>query len=408
MFRLAGWGWAGLGCDTPPSAPGREAPKAAAFAARCIIARPPPREGPGGGGGQARIAGQPRRRPCPRGCRSLGSLPRLAGLGNYTATSVHTSTTPTKMRTASTLAALLLAGGIASAAPSGSGNSTTTTCAKGLYVLVARGTTEPQGAGVTGQLANNITAKIPGSKVEALVYPATFTDPAYQDSVAAGVKSMQVLVNRYLDACPDGKVAIMGYSQGAHVGMDAVCGGSGGIFDAARALPKPDVEKNVVAMVFFGDPTHVANVTYDKGTSIKNGLFERSNASVTTCKQYSDRLVSYCDTGDVYCDGGSNKKVHGGYVGKYGDEVVKYVVDKYNAATGGGNSTSSATGTATATTAAPTGSGSATATGSGGASATGSGTPTPTHTGAAAGLSVGAGAYVAPLVVMGAAAWAAL
>ncbi len=25
-------------------------------------------------------------------------------------------------------------------------------------------------------------------------------------------------------------------------------------------------------MVFFGDPTHVANLTYDKGTSIKNGV----------------------------------------------------------------------------------------------------------------------------------------
>ncbi|GJN72734.1 hypothetical protein PLIIFM63780_006797 [Purpureocillium lilacinum] len=315
------------------------------------------------------------------------------------------------MRAASSLAALALLAGAASAAPSISGRNATT-CATGLYIVVARGTTEPQGAGVTGLLAGNITAKIPGSKVEALVYPATFSDPAYQDSVADGVKGMQSVVNNYLDACPDGKMAIMGYSQGAHVGMDAVCGGSGGVFDAARALPTADIKKNVIAMVFFGDPTHVANLTYDKGTSIKNGLFERSNSSVDTCKQYSDRLVSYCDTGDVYCDVGKDKKVHGGYVEKYGDDVIKYVVDKYHAAIMGTNSTtttatSSATGTATV---APTGSGSATATTTG-ASATGSGTGTgtgaasPTKTAGAAGLSAGKGLYMAPLVV-GVAAWA--
>ncbi|PWI69535.1 hypothetical protein PCL_01182 [Purpureocillium lilacinum] len=310
------------------------------------------------------------------------------------------------MRAASSLAALALLAGAASAAPSISGRNATT-CATGLYIVVARGTTEPQGAGVTGLLAGNITAKIPGSKVEALVYPATFSDPAYQDSVADGVKGMQSVVNNYLDACPDGKMAIMGYSQGAHVGMDAVCGGSGGVFDAARALPTADIKKNVIAMVFFGDPTHVANLTYDKGTSIKNGLFERSNSSVDTCKQYSDRLVSYCDTGDVYCDVGKDKKVHGGYVEKYGDDVIKYVVDKYHAAIMGTNSTtttatSSATGTATV---APTGSGSATATTTGGASATGTGTGTgtgaasPTKTAGAAGLSAGKGLYMAPLVV---------
>ncbi|UNI19294.1 Acetylxylan esterase [Purpureocillium takamizusanense] len=322
------------------------------------------------------------------------------------------------MRATSSLALLLA--GVAAADPSPNPwrkqhppvtNKATSTCATGLFVLVARGTTEPQGAGVTGLVAGNITEKIPGSKVQALDYPATFSDPAYQDSVAAGVKSMQSVVNNYLNDCPDGKMAILGYSQGAHVGMDAVCGGSGGVFDAARALPVADIKKNVLAMVFLGDPTHVANVTYDKGTSIKNGLFERNNASVETCKQYSDRLVSYCDTGDTYCDVGKDKKVHGGYVAKYGDEIVKYVVDKYHAAVIGGNATTTTTSaTATATTAAPTGSGASSATTTTGAAATGSGTATgaaasATKTGAAAGLSAGKGMYLAPLV-MGVAAWA--
>lgn len=88
-------------------------------------------------------------------------------------------------------------------------------CAKGLYILYARGTGEPQDTGMTHGISVDIAKRIPGSKVVPVVYPATFTAPPYQDSVADGVKNMQERILQYAKDCPDGKMALLGYSQGA-------------------------------------------------------------------------------------------------------------------------------------------------------------------------------------------------
>ena len=87
------------------------------------------------------------------------------------------------------------------------------TCAKGLYMIVARGTGEEQGTGVTGILAKEIADKIDDSKVEALDYPATFTDPDYPVSEKDGVEAMSELITSYHKDCPNGKIAVLGYSQ---------------------------------------------------------------------------------------------------------------------------------------------------------------------------------------------------
>ena len=117
-------------------------------------------------------------------------------------------------------------------------------CAKGLYILYARGTGEPQDTGMTHGISVDIAKRIPGSKVVPVVFPATFTAPPYQDSVADGVKNMQERILQYAKDCPDGKMALLGYSQGAHVTMDSVCGGSGGVFDKVPPIPEEIVKKS--------------------------------------------------------------------------------------------------------------------------------------------------------------------
>lgn len=87
----------------------------------------------------------------------------------------------------------------------------TPSCAKGLYMVVARGSEEPAGTGVTGNLTSQIAAKVPNSQVVAVDYPATLTD--YETSEGDGVKAMQLLLNNYGQACPGSKIAILGYSQ---------------------------------------------------------------------------------------------------------------------------------------------------------------------------------------------------
>ena len=59
--------------------------------------------------------------------------------------------------------------------------------------------------------------------IEAIDYPATLTD--YGSSSAAGTAAMTVALNNVAIECPSTKVVLMGYSQGAHVVGDTMCGG---------------------------------------------------------------------------------------------------------------------------------------------------------------------------------------
>ncbi|KHN98641.1 Cutinase [Metarhizium album ARSEF 1941] len=280
-------------------------------------------------------------------------------------------------------------------------------CAQGLYMITVRGTGEEQGIGVFGSLIGREVAKqIKGSKVVALEYPATLADPLYPYSVGNGTKDLTELLQEHQTSCPDGKVAILGYSQGAQVTLDTLCGTDEVGFQATAPIPS-DAVKNVVAITVFGDPTHIANVSYDRGTSKNNGLFPRKNSA--NCEKYASKMASWCDTGDVYCDLGDDRAVHGQYIEKYGREIIQFIVDKYKGKSGD-NSTSVTTGVptgaptggispgvnSTATTAKPTNSG----TPSGGGAATSP--PAPVPQGAAAGLDMASkGLYVAlPLALV--------
>jgi len=219
---------------------------------------------------------------------------------------------------------------LAAVAASASAADTSTECSKSLHMIIARGTGEDKGPGATAKLAEEVVERIPGSNFEGLDYPATLADPDYDESVAEGDEALRKRLREYVKECPDSKIAVLGYSQGAHVSSDVFCGGPGGDFGNADPLPTDFVEKNVVAIVLFGDPSHVANATYNKGTSKKDGIFERDD--ISACETLGDRVVSYCDTGDVYCDSGADRAVHSLYLERYGDDVVKFIVDQYESA----------------------------------------------------------------------------
>ncbi|KAI6779323.1 Acetylxylan esterase-like protein [Emericellopsis cladophorae] len=252
-------------------------------------------------------------------------------------------------------------------------------CARGLHIIVARGSNEDAGTGITGTLADRIADRIPGSNVAALDYPATITDPAYFESVDDGSDEMRDVLQEYIDECPGGKVAVMGYSQGAQVSADAFCGDvttSG--FGDEDGLPFQLVDDPIVAIVLFGDPSHVANATYNRGTADSDGLFPRRDQD--ECEKLGSRIVSYCDEGDEYCDlsGERDYDVHGEYVQRYGDEVVDFVVDRYQSVASGTDSSTSVTTPTPTPTPTSGGSGSdsedeATGTGESGAEETGEG-----------------------------------
>src|SRR3569833_4005190 len=60
-------------------------------------------------------------------------------------------------------------------------------------------------------------------------------------------------------------------------------------------------------------------------------------------------MRSWCDTGDVYCDGGNDRAVHRSYFANYTHDATNFVQQKYNesVSAGAGNSTGSSGSTPT-------------------------------------------------------------
>ncbi|CAK7238467.1 hypothetical protein SEUCBS140593_010718 [Sporothrix eucalyptigena] len=261
----------------------------------------------------------------------------------------------------------------ASSAPAPSSN---TTCAQSLYILVARGSGEaivPPGAvkypdytGLAGVLALNISSQIPGSVIGGVVYPAL--EPVvtnlttYYESEGNGTSAIADEVAAYTKKCPGVKIALMGYSQGAQVVQDALCGGLGTDgFNDDPPMPASLVENNadtlgsVIAVALIADPSHIANTTYDHGNSTHNGVFARTNT--TACDPYVARGLygSWCQANDIFCDSGNSTTIHTYEPLTYEDQIVQFVVDKWNNYTkeassspsGTGSPSGTATGTAT-------------------------------------------------------------
>lgn len=245
--------------------------------------------------------------------------------------------------------ATLAAGSVATAAAAGSSNNLT--CATGLYLLCGRPSgapaispdpaTEPNNTTGVGFVATKIAAQIPGSIVAGIQYPATDPTPngqlnltAYELSDNIGAKATIDQVTAYHAACPDTKIALIGFSQGAQIISDALCGGigSGGIpgamFNTDQPLPQALVEQSVLAVALIADPTHIANTTYDVGNSTKSGVLARTNTTV--CDAYSGFIQSYCQANDFFCDSGNSTDIHLAEAKTFEDDVVQFVVGKWN------------------------------------------------------------------------------
>ncbi|KAL2065494.1 hypothetical protein VTL71DRAFT_3164 [Oculimacula yallundae] len=204
-----------------------------------------------------------------------------------------------------------------------------TACATGVHIIVARASTEKPGEGIIGAVATQVQEAVPGSDSEAVDYPATLQD--YLTSEGLGVKGMTKLIESYAARCPESKMALMGYSQGAQVIGDVMCGTSTPAFNSTPPLPA-DMSKNIVAIIQMGDPAHIANLPQDVGNSTRNGIFQRPNT--TSCAAMESITKSFCSADDRFCDSGNSIPVHLSYVKEFGTQAKEFVVQKAMATNG--------------------------------------------------------------------------
>lgn len=160
-----------------------------------------------------------------------------------------------------------------------------TTCDR-IHYIVARGTTEGY-PGSLGSLVDILLARFPNSNYEDIVYPATqeTSTDSYWEGLANGTQQ----IKRYADECPDSKIVLIGYSQGALVVGDLLAGG-GNNSELGNMTTPPYIDFTtygqrgerfdvdiprlqmltmgvVNAVLLYGDPRHMPDQSFNHGNA---------------------------------------------------------------------------------------------------------------------------------------------
>jgi acetylxylan esterase len=215
--------------------------------------------------------------------------------------------------------------GIGATSASATAASSDNPCAA-VHIIAARATGEAAGAGIIGSL---VTLVQNGSKqtvsTSSVSYPAALL--TYVSSTAQGDSALASELTAQEKMCPSQKQVLVGYSQGAQLVGDVLGGGGGGVLGATTAPVSSAIAAKVVAVIQYGDPRHVANTSFDVGTSPgTTGLFPR--AANQSLNAFASKIQSYCDTGDPFCAGGANLAVHLNYTNKYNSAAESFILGK--------------------------------------------------------------------------------
>ncbi|MEU5550227.1 cutinase family protein [Micromonospora sp. NPDC047793] len=178
-----------------------------------------------------------------------------------------------------------------------------------LEVIGARGTTERPGLGIVlTPLARQITRDLPQTvRTTPLDYPASGN---YIASVRQGVTEVQRVMTATAAQCPGTRFVLMGYSQGADVMGDALAG-TGSRLGGRTGLPA-DLATRVSSVLLFGDPSFTAGEPFNVTAGRRSGIFPRGAGRLNG---FADRIQSYCNANDRFCQGGFSFAAHVNYQG---------------------------------------------------------------------------------------------
>ncbi|MGV0812408.1 cutinase family protein [Mycolicibacterium boenickei] len=182
-------------------------------------------------------------------------------------------------------------------------------------VVFARGTYEPPGVGGPGQsFVDAVRARAGERSVE--VYPVNYEASGnfgdrieFARTVVDGIRNAADHIEATAKDCPNTKVVLGGYSQGAVVaGFVTSAAVPDGIpTEYEQYIPDPmppEVSDHVAAVVLLGTPSDE---------------FMRSIGApeMVIGPRYQDKTIELCEPGDTICDGtpaGAPSFAHGAYV----------------------------------------------------------------------------------------------
>lgn len=165
-------------------------------------------------------------------------------------------------------------------------------------VAFARGTAEPPGVGGVGQrFVDSLRAQVVPRTVgvHGVNYPASnnFTGGSvFTMNVAEGMRDEANHLQGVVSVCPNTRMILGGYSQGAVVTALMTSGVLPADVPADAAPPPipPDVADNVAAVVLFGMPAGWSAVKYGAPT-------------IDVGPAYAARALELCAPGDTVCSG---------------------------------------------------------------------------------------------------------
>ncbi|MEU8816864.1 cutinase family protein [Actinoplanes sp. NPDC048796] len=221
--------------------------------------------------------------------------------------------------------AALVAAGLVVAPQAFGGTTTAAANCAAVHIIATRASTERPGAGIIGSLVSSVQrASRQTVSTEATDYPAVLNP--YGPSVSAGVRALTGQITAKAAACPDTKLVLMGYSQGAHVIGDVLAGSGRQAVSTPNQALDARLAAKVTAVILMGDPRYVAGKSFNAGTSRTNGLFARGNDAALD--GFAAKIQSYCDTGDNFCARGASLATHLGYTRKYNTVAQRFVLQR--------------------------------------------------------------------------------
>jgi cutinase len=157
-------------------------------------------------------------------------------------------------------------------------------------IVFARGTTEPPGVGGVGQaFVDSLRSQLGGRSVGvyAVDYPASRD---FENSTRAGADDASSHIQSVTTNCPNTRMVLGGYSQGA------------GVIDLSTATMPPPVADHVAAAALFGGPKSAFADSLSPGPLPTIGPL------------YAAKTIDLCVPNDPICSDGSDMRAHGAYV----------------------------------------------------------------------------------------------
>ncbi len=171
-------------------------------------------------------------------------------------------------------------------------------------VVFARGTGEPVGPGGPGQaFYDSLTSQLPGKTIT--LYPVNYPSTTdYVNSAHAGADDAVAHIQGTAANCPNTKIVLGGYSQGAAV------------MDLTSHRLSPQIANRIAAVALFGNPQS----NYSK--SLSDSQIPALDPS------YSAKTIDICLPNDNICAEGGSIVAHLGYVPDSTNQAATFVAGK--------------------------------------------------------------------------------